>query len=172
VAALLVLVIVAGIGGARVYVYPQIDTPRHADAILILGGDHPERYQFGLALAAKGVASTVVVSNPEDRTDQWVTQRCEHPPPGITMHCFIPDPSTTKGEGRELRRLASQYGWKSIVVVTFRPHISRARYILKSCFDGDLAMVASPARLSVAGWAFQYLYQTAGYARAVLQPGC
>lgn len=164
--------IAAALGGALVYVCPQIDTPRHADAILILGGDHPERYQFGLALASKGVASTVVVSKPVGRADQWVAARCEDPPSGITMHCFTPDPSTTKGEGRELRRLASQYGWKSIVVVTFGPHISRARFILQRCFDGDLAMVASPARLSVPGWAFQYLYQTAGYVRAVLQPGC
>jgi uncharacterized SAM-binding protein YcdF (DUF218 family) len=171
-AVLLALVIAVAIGGAPVYVCPQIDTPRHADAIVILGGDHPETYQFGMALASKGVASTVLVSKPVGRADQWVTQRCEHPPPSVTMHCFVPDPATTKGEGREVRRLASQYGWKSIVVVTFRPHVSRARFILRSCFDGDLAMVTSPARLSVPGWAFQYLYQTAGYVRAVLQPGC
>ncbi len=33
-------------------------------------------------------------------------------------------------------------------------------------------MVDSPARLSVPRWAFEYAYQSAGYARAVLQPGC
>ena len=75
-------------------------------------------------------------------------------------------------EGRELRRMASQNGWRTIIVVTFRPHISRARFILDQCFDGDLVMVASPAQLSVPKWAFQYAYQTAGYVRAVSQPGC
>jgi uncharacterized SAM-binding protein YcdF (DUF218 family) len=88
------------------------------------------------------------------------------------LHCFSPDPFTTKGEGRELRRLAAQYGWTTVIVVTSVPHISRARYILEQCFDGDLIMAASPAELSFPDWAFQYLYQTAGYVRAVLQPGC
>jgi hypothetical protein len=37
--------------------------------------------------------------------------------------------------------------------------------ILEQCFDGDLVMVASPAHISVPRWAFQYVYQTAGYAR-------
>ncbi len=164
--------IAAAIGGAPVYVFPQTDTPRHADAILILGGEYHARYQFGLTLASEGLASTVVASNPIGLADRWLIDQCESPPPGITLRCFVPDPPTTKGEGRELRRLASQYGWKSIIVVTYQPHISRARFILQSCFDGELAMVASPAQLSLRKWAIQYLYQTAGYVRAVLQPGC
>jgi hypothetical protein len=31
---------------------------------------------------------------------------------------------------------------------------------------------AIPVQLSVFEWAFHYAYQTAGYARAVLQTGC
>ena len=88
------------------------------------------------------------------------------------MDCITADPPTTKGEGRELRRLAEKYNWRTVIVVTFRPHISRARFILKSCFGGDLVMVATPAHLSVAEWAYQYVYQTAGYVRAMLEPGC
>ena len=101
-----------------------------------------------------------------------VQELCAAPHPRFNLHCFVPDPPTTKGEGRELRRLASQYGWRTVIVVTFRPHISRARFILEQCFDGDLVMVASPAHISVPRWAFEYVYQTAGYVRAVLQPGC
>jgi hypothetical protein len=33
-------------------------------------------------------------------------------------------------------------------------------------------MVASPAHISIPRWAFEYVYQTLGYVRAVLQPGC
>ena len=43
---------------------------------------------------------------------------------------------------------------------------------MQRCCDGDLVMVASPTDLSVIGWAYQYIYQTAAYVRAVLQPGC
>jgi hypothetical protein len=57
-------------------------------------------------------------------------------------------------------------------VVTFRPQISRARFILEQCFDGNLIMVASPAHLSPPRWAYEYVYQTAGYVRAALDPNC
>ena len=68
--------------------------------------------------------------------------------------------------------MAAQYGWRTVIVVTFRPHISRARFILEHCFDGELVMVASPAHISLLSWAYQYVYQTAGYLRAALQPEC
>ena len=171
-ASVCVLVIAAVIAGLPVYVRPQIDPLRHADAILILGGAYYARYPFGLDLGSEGWAPTVVVSNPNGRDDPWLTDYCATPHPGLDLHCFVPDPPTTKGEGRELRRLAGQYGWRTVIVVTFRPHISRARFILEQCFDGDLVMVASPAHISVPRWAFEYVYQTAGYLRAGLQPGC
>jgi uncharacterized SAM-binding protein YcdF (DUF218 family) len=166
------LLIAAVIGGLPVYVRPQIDQLRHADAILILGGPSYARYQFGFGLGSKGWAPKVVVSNPNGSDDAWLTHYCATRHPGLDLQCFVPDPPTTKGEGRELRLLAAQYGWRTVIVVTFRPHISRARFILQRCFDGDLVMVASPAHISVPIWAYQYVYQTVGYLRAALQPGC
>jgi len=160
-----VLLIAVVIGGLPVYVRPQIDPLRHADAILVLGGTDYRRYPFGLELGVQGWAPMVVVSNPNGPKDPWLTRYCATPHPRLNLHCFIPDPPTTKGEGRELRRLAANYGWRTVIVATFRPHISRARFILERCFDGDLVMVALT-------WAFEYLYQTTGYVRAVLEPGC
>jgi hypothetical protein len=166
------LLIAAVIGGLPVYVRPQIDPLRHADAILILGGTGRSRYTFGLDLASEGWAPKVVVSDPYWPDETWLTDYCAVPHPGLDLLCFFPDPPTTTGEARELRRLAAQYGWRTVIVVTFRPHISRARFILEQCFDGDLVMVASPAHISLPSWAFEYVYQTAGYLREVLQPGC
>jgi hypothetical protein len=166
------LSIAAVIAGLPVYVRPQIDKPRRADAILILGGADYGRYPFGFDLGVDGGAPDVVVSNPRGTHDRWLTDACSTPHPRFRLHCFVPDPPTTKGEGRELRRLAVQYGWRTVIVVTFRPHISRARFILEQCFIGDLIMVASPAHISVSRWAFEYFYQTVGYLRTMLQPGC
>jgi hypothetical protein len=166
------VLIVVVLAGVPVYVRPQTDHLRHADAILILGGPSYHRYPFGLELASQGWAPNVVVSNPLGTDDPWLTKFCSTPQTRYELHCFTPEPGTTKGEGQELRRLASQYGWRTIIVVTLRPHISRARFILEQCFDGDLVMVPIPTRLSVRIWAFQYVYQTAGYVRAILQPGC
>jgi len=167
-----VAMVVVAVAGLPVYVRPQTDPPRRADAILVLGGEFHQRYPFGLALATQGLASTVVLSNPGGRHSSLAGNECANPPAGIVVQCFEPDPSTTKGEGRELRRLAQQYGWKTVIVVTFEPHISRARYILHRCFDGDLIMVASPSPLSMRQWAWQYVYQTFGYLRELVQPGC
>jgi hypothetical protein len=36
---------------------------------------------------------------------------------------------------------------------------------LEKCFDGELIMVASPAKISTSRWAFEYVYQTGGYLR-------
>lgn len=166
------LLAVAATAGYPVYVRPQIDPLRHADAILVLGGYGYHRYTFGLDLAAQGWAPDIVVSNPNGAADEWLTGYCATPHPTFTIHCFDPEPPTTKGEGRELRRLADEHGWHTIIVVTFRPHISRARFILEQCFGGELIMVASPTRISTPRWAFEYVYQTAGYLRAVAQPGC
>lgn len=166
------LLIVGVIGGLPVYVRPQIDPLRRADAILVLGGFAEDRYKFGLDLALAGWAPDLVVSNPTGANDVWARDFCTAPPPRLRMHCFVPDPPTTKGEGQELRRLAEQYGWRTVIVVTFRPHISRARFILEQCFNGDLVMVASPTHIPVDRWAFEYVYQTAGYLRALMQPAC
>jgi hypothetical protein len=59
-----------------------------------------------------------------------------------------------------------------VIVVTFAPQISRARFIMEQCFDGDLIMFASPPRPSLARWAYEYAYQTVGYVKAALQPAC
>lgn len=166
--------VVVGIvaAGYPVYVRPRTDPLQHADAILVLGGAHYGRYPFGLGLGAEGWAPTVVVSNPNGTKDPWLTEICATPQQHYELFCFAPDPPTTKGEGRELDRLAAEHGWRKVIVVTFRPHLSRARFILQRCFDGELIMVASPGQISLRRWTAEYLYQTAGYLRALLEPGC
>ncbi|MFF0816101.1 hypothetical protein ACFYVR_13255 [Rhodococcus sp. NPDC003318] len=112
------------------------------------------------------------MSNPHAPEDPALARLCVAPHPGVEVDCFVPDPPTTLGEGRELRRRAEQFGWRQVIVVTFTPHISRARFILDRCFDGALIMVASPAEMSLPGWIFEYGYQTAGFVKAALHVGC
>ncbi|MGZ8177326.1 YdcF family protein [Williamsia sp. SKLECPSW1] len=172
IAGIVAAVIVAlAVAGLPVYVYPQVDGPRHADAIVVLGGAGGEtRYRYGLELAQQGYASTVLMSNPEHFLDD--TGLCAARLPGVRVECFAPDPSTTRGEAQHLRTVAQQRGWRSVVVVTFRPHISRARYIVERCFTGRISMAESPQSISWYYWPFAYVYQTAGYVRAWLQSGC
>ena len=167
--ALLAAVVVAGLAGVPVFVRPQVDPPRTADAILVVGGDAPApRVQRGFELARAGFARHVVLSNPGGQ----VARHCATRDPAFSVECFDPDPRSTRGEARELGRLAAERHWRTVIVVTYTPHISRARYIMGKCFDGDLVMDAVPVDLSVPYWAWMYLYQGAGFAKAVLLSGC
>lgn len=168
----LVVLIAAAIAGLPVYVRPRLDRLRHADAVFVLGGYEYDRYPYGMSLAAAGWAPNLVISNPHGSNDEWLDGYCRKPHPELTLHCFVPDPNTTRGEAHELRRLATEHGWRTVIVVTFLPQISRARFILSKCFDGDLIMVASPTPVPPLRWIYEYAYQTAGYVRAVLQPSC
>mgnify|MGYP001577322855 CR=1 FL=1 len=57
----------------------------------------------------------------------------------------------------------------SNIVVTFTPHLSRARYIIGKCWDGELLMVEKPADLAPAVWGYNFVYQSFGYARALFE---
>lgn len=172
VASVCLLLLIAGFVGVPVYVRPQVDPLQPADAILILGGADSRRYSFGLELGAAGWAPTVVLSNPYGAKDEWLTELCATPQTNFELDCFVPDPPTTRGEAQELHRLAAQHQWHRVIVVTYTLHISRARYIVGHCFDGELTMVASPTDLSLPEWAFGYAYQTAGFLKAIAQQGC
>lgn len=148
---------------------PQTDALRKSDAIFVLGGYGP-RSLFGIELAKEGWAPTVVLSG--GFTEPLLWHRCWFPRPPINLLCIAPHPQTTSGEARELKLLAEKYSWHRVIVVTFRPHISRARFILERCFDGELIMVESPANISIARWAYEYGYQTAGYAKAFVEQEC
>lgn len=167
-----VVVIAVALAGVPVYVHPQIDALRKADAVLVLGGYEYDRYPQGMGLAAAGWAPNLVISNPNGPRDAWLYDYCRKPHPEFTLYCFEPEPSTTAGEVREFTALAAEHGWRSVIVVTFRPQISRARYILGRCFTGELIMVESRTPVPLIRWPYEYAYQTAGYVRALLDPAC
>ncbi len=160
------IIVGAGAAGWPVYVRPQVDPLRQADAVLVLGGYESARFGFGNSLVLAGWAPILVQSMASAAKAKF----CPTPEP--RRLCFVPDPMTTEGEGRELRQLAAEHGWKRVIVVTFRPHISRARFILQRCFPGELIMVASPADISPARWIYEYIYQSAGYVKAAFSPDC
>ncbi len=159
--------------GYPVYVRPQVDGLRKADAIVVLGGSASgARYRLGIDLARAGRAPTLVLSDPYAGKDRFVSGLCGTPQAGLHIECFAPQPRTTRGEGREVRRLAAERHWDTVIVVTSVPHVSRARYIVGKCFDGSLIMVATPSHLGLLGWAVMYVYQTGGYLKSALLGGC
>lgn len=172
VVSVLVFLIVFFAAGFPVYVTPQIDSLRKADAIFVLGGTGYGRYTDALELGLRGLAPRVVMSNPAGEQDIWLNDLCEHQRYPFAVSCFAPEPATTAGEARELRRLATEQGWRTVIVVTFRPHVSRARYILQQCFGGELIMDDGNDEPSLDDWVWAYFYQTGAYVRAAVEPAC
>ncbi|MFD4368323.1 YdcF family protein [Rhodococcus sp. NPDC058521] len=155
--------------GWPVYVRPHVDPPEQADAIFVLGGDDAQRREsLALQLAEDGFAPRVVFSDPY-RGDKHLERICRGTY-AFEVSCFRPDPVTTRGEARELRDLARAEGWDRVIVVTYDPHVSRARDIVEECWSGEVLMVSSGS-VSVAATAWNYMYQSAGYVRSVFQ-GC
>ena len=169
---LLVLLVVWLTFGWLVIGNPKVDHPTHADAIVDLGGpENNGRLQVAEGLLDAHVANQLVISlNSPQQSHAY--HLCIHPPTGVTVTCFQPHPSTTRGEAEEVRQLAQQHRWTSIVVVTSTFHVSRARLIFSNCFSGKLYMAAGRKDIGPITWAFQYMYQTAGFIKAVLQSGC
>ncbi|MGZ8176955.1 YdcF family protein [Williamsia sp. SKLECPSW1] len=166
------LVITVAAAGLPLYVFPVVaDSPRPVDVIMVLGGRQDGREAYAISLAEQGLAKTVLVSDPYTRPDAYMEAVCDTPH-SVRVVCFDPQPRTTRGEARFLRDEAQRHGWRSAMVVTFSPHVTRADYIIGRCFTGDLVMVDYRERLSLDYWAWMYAYQTAGFVRAALQSGC
>ncbi|CRK49515.1 conserved exported hypothetical protein [Rhodococcus sp. RD6.2] len=171
--AFVLVLLAAGVVGAGVpvYVHPRVDALRPVDAIFVLGGPGYERYAYGLDLARRGLSDSVVLSDPSAGEDDWIAEQCRTQDT-FAVDCFAPQPATTRGEAEELGRLARARGWHSVIVVTNIAHVSRARFIVERCFPGDLVMAAYPGGRTLPRIAWQYVYQSAGYVRAALDPGC
>lgn len=179
------LVSLIGIGGYCAFTKARIDPLTGADAIVVLGGEHDGREEYGISLAQQGLAPTVVLSNPYSRGDATMRKYCpttEVKPADLSapkqskveVLCIAPSPSTTRGEAMFTQDLARERGWQHIIVVSWRYHLPRARYVFDQCFDGTVTMRPTPRSydFSLVEWEFTYLYQMAGFVKAGLQGSC
>jgi uncharacterized SAM-binding protein YcdF (DUF218 family) len=123
---------------------PRSNAPVNSDAFVVLGGDtFATRLAAGLELAQAYPDSTLVVSTPGGR------KQCpSRQVPLSRLICFVPDPSTTRGEARMAAKLAVENGWKSMTVVTTADQVWRARLRFDRCWSGDLRVVQAPT----SGW--------------------
>jgi hypothetical protein len=166
----------AGVG-LFLYVAPVTNTPRYADALLVLA---PTKGRMGYAerLMDQGYASTLAISVPLPEDGNTDYAPCAEKR-AYRIVCFQPDPVTTQGEARALQYLAGEYGWQSVDVITDHSHFTRARILLSRCYKGDLRMVPFrkalpilPFANSSESWAFVYTYETAAFVKVAFNQEC
>ncbi|WP_186304565.1 YdcF family protein [Kocuria palustris] len=164
---------------------PEVtEDPHPADAVFILGPSDQTRVDHARDLMDQGLAPTVVYATPqgdfgdgsEATTDEIHKPQCEMRDYDYEVICFEPDPSTTQGEAIKMRDLAAERGWDDIIVITMRPHVPRAQLIVERCYDG--ATQWSPIDYVDSYWQHPwmtfkaYVYQSAGFLKAWVTPGC
>jgi hypothetical protein len=164
VAACSVLSAVLAIAMALVYVAPPRATPAaDPDAVMVVGPVSAWRVQWALQLAGPTSALVLSVDDPSIHAECRIS----------FVVCFRADPYTTQGEARELRTLMAEHGWRTVTVVTSTPHQVRTQLRMDWCVPRGVTVVSRPTGLSPGDWLYQYAYQTAGFAKALLiTPGC
>jgi hypothetical protein len=136
---------------ARLFVWPAQGMPARVSAIVMLAGPG-DRLPVALQLAHEHRAPVLVVS----RGWQGYGGPCPPPIPGVKLICFDPDPGTTRGEAEAIGRLAKQFHWSSVVLVTTRTQDTRARMIVERCFSGSTYVLT--ATVPASSWPYQIVY--------------
>ena len=176
IAVIVLMLFVNGASGTVFFAHARPDPLVRADAIVVLSGEHDGREAFGLKLAEQGYAHTVLLSDVYGSTDSVMKPFCM-PRSDIEVICQQPVPSTTRGEALMARKLAETRGWHSIIVVSWRYHLPRARRIFDLCFTSPtrtVVMLDVPRTypFSVAQWQYTYLYQYGAWVKAEVQGSC
>lgn len=159
--------------------HPRTEEPAMSDALFVLGPPDTQRMATAQGLMDRGIAPVLVIATPAAQPDDppALVQYYEDkdfctPRTDYEVICFPPDPSTTQGEAIELRDLADERGWDTVTAVTFKQHVPRARMILERCYSGELRMSATDYHFTALRTLRQYVYQSGGYVKAWLTPGC
>lgn len=155
-----VLVVAFGVATARLLVWPATGMPAQVSAIVLLAGPG-DRLPAALQLAREHRAPVLVVS----QGHEGYGGPCPATTPGVKLICFDPDPSNTRGEAEFVGRLAEQYHWRSVVLVTIRAQDTRARLMVGRCFGGSIYV--STASLPLASWPYQVVYGWGALLKAV-----
>jgi uncharacterized SAM-binding protein YcdF (DUF218 family) len=146
---------------AYLFVFPATGMPARVDAIVVPGGPG-DRLAAAFRLARQDRARYLVLSQGESVSQQL----CGIHVGGATTICFMPNPDSTQGEAEATARLARQYGWHSIVLLTTPDQTWRAELRLRRCYSGSIYGVTTPLPLHL--WPFQIAYQWAATAKAEL----
>jgi hypothetical protein len=165
-AAAIALVAAFGLVTARLFVWPAQGMPDRVSAIVMLAGPG-DRLPVALQLAREHRAPVLVVS----QGWQGYGGPCPSATPGVKLICFDPNPGDTRGEAEVIGRLAKQYHWSSVVLVTTRAQDTRARIIVGRCFGGSIYVITAP--LPLGNWPYQIAYGWGALIKAlVLYRGC
>jgi uncharacterized SAM-binding protein YcdF (DUF218 family) len=152
---------------ARLFVFPVSGMPAHVDAIVMMAGPG-DRFWTALRLASQHRAPVLVLSSGDrgpNGSGRTPGRPCGPPIPGVRTICFNPNPDTTQGEAEYAARLARQYHWHSVALVTITAQDSRARLRMERCFSGHVYVMTAPTPVKY--WPYELAYEWAATIKAL-----
>ena len=147
----LAVIVASSLATARLLVWPAQGAPSRVNAIVMLDG-FGDRLAVAQQLAREHRAPVLVVSLGRDGYDG----PCPPMTPGVRTICFDPNPADTRGEAEFVGRLALQYRWRAVVLVTTRGQDTRARITVGHCFGGSIYVITAP--ISLGEWPHEIAY--------------
>lgn len=150
-------------------------TPEEADAVVMLGGASKERLLDAMMVRSEIGAQYLVLSHTGTKGNASADEYCDtHSNQKIypDVICFTPEPMNTRGEADAIGLLATEHGWKSIVVVTSKYHIARSERLLNQCTPSKVQMVATDPQFSLKQWLRRFVIETGGLITVFLNPEC
>lgn len=153
----------------RWFIYPAEDMPERADAVVMLAGGRGERLEVARELIDDDLAPTLVVMNGLNWSKGFEICNSQSEP----FEVICPSgPGDTKGEAREIRALATERGWESIILVTSDFHLHRASTNVGRCFDGEVQRVAAQNTFGFGREAQAVFVEWAGTVRNFVRRSC
>jgi hypothetical protein len=159
--AALVVLLAFGVVTARLFVWPAQGMPHRVSAIVMLAGPG-DRLNAALELARQHRAPTLVISQGQ----HGYGGPCPPMTPDVKLICFDPNPGNTRGEAEFIGRLAKEYHWSSLVLVTIRAQDTRARIDMRRCFSGSI--YATTGSLPVGNWPYEVTYEWGALFKALV----
>jgi uncharacterized SAM-binding protein YcdF (DUF218 family) len=159
--AVLILAVAFGVVTARLFVWPAQGMPHRVSAIVMLAGPG-DRLNAAVELARQHRAPMLVVSQGQ----HGYGGPCPPMTPGVKLICFDPDPGNTRGEAEFIGRLAKEYHWSSVVLVTTRAQDTRARIVTRRCYGGPIYVMTGS--LPLGNWPYQIAYEWGALFKALV----
>ena len=145
----LIIIAAAALYGLGIWLFllhPDDRLPTHAaDAVVVLAGSD-DRLPVALALMRRHAAKTLVVSEDSASRDPVRYRLCNGARPhDYKLICQHADPFSTRGEARLAADLALRNHWLSLIVVSSRYHLFRAKRLIGRCTKATLIMRGTDA---------------------------
>ncbi len=123
-----------------VFVSPVQDPPEQVDAIAVYSADYGKRLARALELLHAGVSDTLVLNYGSHDVDSVLPIRkvCDEGLPDYILICEIAYLDSTQGESRLFGKIAAEKHFDSLLVVTSRTHLARAKRWMQRCFAGNV----------------------------------